>query len=317
MTNAITIGYPIVPLGPIYIVSNSGESLNMTSKDFLSPALLDSTSSVSYLPTSTIIQIAVQIAATYVESLDRWLVECSMADMGVTLGFMFRSLTIKIPLSDLLSSTYDTTTNSSMFFSSGQEACFLTLYANTNTGVNILGEAFMKNIYMAVDLEDNSIAIAQAKNIEDGAITDEANETNSVSAVKKIKSGYIPYAKTMNSTNTRNMTLYPSYKSGYMFTVPGQLTAAYSDGVIAGAGRSFYDTSRSSTTTKSSSSLFDSFSVSASEDWTLNSSNKTSTFSGRAVRLSNPYISKHESVGFVTRAAPLILLSLFSVLILL
>lgn len=163
VSNVVSTGYPIVPLGPIYIISNSGQSMNMTSKDFLSPALLDSTSSVSYLPTSTIIQIAVQIAATYVESLDRWLVECSMADMGVTLGFMFRSLTIKIPLSDLLSSTYDTTTNSSMFFSSGQEACFLTLYANTNTGVNILGEAFMKNIYMAVDLEDNSIAIAQAK----------------------------------------------------------------------------------------------------------------------------------------------------------
>ncbi|CAI4057344.1 hypothetical protein SUVZ_02G4610 [Saccharomyces uvarum] len=320
VSSAVSTGYPIVPLGPIYIISNSGQSMNMTSKDFLSPALLDSTSSVSYLPTSTIIQIAVQIAATYVESLDRWLVQCSMADMGVTLGFMFQALTIKIPLSDLLSSTYDTTTNSSMFFSSGEEACFLTLYANTNTGVNILGEAFMKNIYMAMDLEDNSIAIAQAKNIEDGATTDEANETNASSAssaIKKIKSGYIPYAKTMNSTITKNMTLYPSYKSGYMFTVPGQLTAAYSDGVIAGAGRSFYDTSRSTTTTKSSSSLFDSFSVSASEDWTLNASNKTSTVSGRAVRLSNPYILKHESVGIVACVAPLLLLSVFSVLILL
>ncbi|KOH01172.1 putative aspartic endopeptidase [Saccharomyces eubayanus] len=319
-SNAVSIGYPIIPLGPIYIISNSGQSMNMTSKDFLSPVLLDSTSSVSYLPTSTIIQIAVQIAATYVESLDRWLVQCSMADMGVTLGFMFRALKIEIPLSDLLSSTYDTTTNSSMFFSSGEEACFLTLYANTNTGVNILGEAFMKNIYMAMNLDDNTIAIAQAKKIEGGAITDEASETNASSAysvIKKIRSGYIPYAKTMNSTNTKNMTLYPSYKSGYMFTVPGQLTAAYSDGVIAGAGRSFYDTSRSTTTTKSSSSLFDSFSVSASDDCALNSSNKTSTFSGRAVRLSNPYISKHDSVGFVARVASLILLSVFSVLILL
>lgn len=97
-------------------------SLNMTSKDFLSPALLDSTSSVSYLPTNTIIQIAVQIAATYVESLDRWLVQCSMANMGVSLGFTLRELVIEIPLRDLLSSTYDTSTNSSMFFSSGQEA---------------------------------------------------------------------------------------------------------------------------------------------------------------------------------------------------
>ena len=156
VSNAVSIGYPIVPLGPIYIVSNSGQSLNMTSKDFLSPALLDSTSSVSYLPTSTIIQIAVQIAATYVESLDRWLVQCSMADMGVSLGFRLRELTIEIPLRDLLSSTYDTSTNSSMFFGSGQEACFLTLYANTNTGLNILGEAFMKNIYTAMDLEDNT-----------------------------------------------------------------------------------------------------------------------------------------------------------------
>ncbi|CAI4377273.1 CMF_collapsed_G0013070.mRNA.1.CDS.1 [Saccharomyces cerevisiae] len=70
----------------------------------------------------------------------------------------------------------------------------------------------------------------------------------------------------MNSSNTRNLTLYPSYRSGYMFTVPGQLTAAYSNGVITGAGRSFYDTSRASTSARPSSSQFDSFSVSASEE---------------------------------------------------
>ncbi|CAI4058949.1 hypothetical protein SKDZ_04G5480 [Saccharomyces kudriavzevii ZP591] len=314
VTNAITIGYPIVPLGPIYIVSNSGESLNMTSKDFLSPALLDSTSSVSYLPTSTIIQIAVQIAATYVESLDRWLVQCSMADMGVTLAFRLRDLFIEIPLRDLLSSTYDTSTNSSMLFSSGQEACFLTLYANTNTGLNILGEAFMKNIYMAMDLEDNTIAIAQAKKVEDDAVIDDANETTASAVIKKISSGYIPYAKVMNSSITRNLTLYPSYRSGYMFTVPGQLTAAYSDGVITGAGRSFYDTSRTSTSPRSTSSLFDSFSVSASEEWT-NSSNRTSSVSGAAVCLSNPYRLNDKTIGFVARVASLLLLSTFSVLI--
>ncbi|EJS42222.1 yps7p [Saccharomyces arboricola H-6] len=316
VSNAVSIGYPIVPLGPIYIVSSSGQSLNMTSKDFLSPALLDSTSSVSYLPTSTIIQIAVQIAATYVESLDRWLVQCCMADMGVTLGFRFRDLTINIPLRDLLSATYDTSTNTSMFFSSGQEACFLTLYANTNTGLNILGEAFMKNIYMAMDLEDNTIAIAQAKKVRDDGLAEEVNETNVSTAIKKIKSGYIPYAKVMNSSSTKNLTLYPSYRSGYMFTVPGQLTAAYSNGVITGAGRSFYDTSRTSTSPRSSSSQFDSFSVSASENW-LNSSNGTSTVSGAAVCLSNPYTLNGKSVAFPTRMVSLLLLSAFSVLMLL
>ncbi|CAI4914086.1 CPS_HP_G0113900.mRNA.1.CDS.1 [Saccharomyces cerevisiae] len=316
VSNAVSVGYPIVPLGPIYIVSNSGQSLNMTSKDFLSPALLDSTSSVSYLPTSTIIQIAVQIAATYVESLDRWLVQCSIADMGVSLGFKLRELTIEIPLRDLLSSTYDTSTNSSMFFSSGQEACFLTLYANTNTGVNILGEAFMKNIYMAMDLEDNTIAIAQAKKVEDDAVTEETNETTTSTIIKKIKSGYIPYAKVMNSSNTRNLTLYPSYRSGYMFTVPGQLTAAYSNGVITGAGRSFYDTSRASTSARPSSSQFDSFSVSASEEWS-NSTNRTSSASGAGVRLSSPYTFNKDPAGHVTRIASLLLLSIFSILIVL
>ncbi|CAI4038209.1 hypothetical protein SMKI_04G5490 [Saccharomyces mikatae IFO 1815] len=315
VSSAVSTGYPIVPLGPIYIVSNSGQSLNMTSKDFLSPALLDSTSSVSYLPTNTIIQIAVQIAATYVESLDRWLVQCSMANMGVSLGFTLRELVIEIPLRDLLSSTYDTSTNSSMFFSSGQEACFLTLYANTNTGLNILGEAFMKNIYMAMDLEDNTIAIAQAKKIEDDAVNDDANETNASTVIKKIKSGYIPYARMMNSSSTRNLTLYPSHRSGYMLTVPGQLTAAYSNGVITGAGRSFYDTSRTTTSPRTSSSQFDSFSVSASEELS-NTSNRTSSASGAGIRLSNPYTLHDSPAGFVTRAASLLLLSTCLILIL-
>lgn len=265
-TLAISNGYPILPMGAIYITSSSGKSQNVTAEEFAVPVLLDSRYSLSYLPTDAIIQIALQIGAIYVESLGKWLVACSIADLGVHLNFTFDDIEISIPLEDFLATTYDTQTSTTLHFSDGEDACFLTIVSKAVTGFNILGGAFLKNIYMAVDLDDESIAIAQARRVQVNTSASSASTIlipplNTTRAVKAISSGNIPYAVSRNLSSS--MTLYPQQAPSSTTNIPEQFTATlYSNGLIS-TGRSFYDTSRSTSSSKSSTTEFESFSISS------------------------------------------------------
>lgn len=266
-TLAVSTGYPILPMGTIYISSNTGKTLNMTAEDFSAPVLLDSRYSFSYLPTDAIVQIALQIGAIYVESLGKWVVACSIADLGVHLNFTFDNIEISIPLEDFLATSYDTQSNTTLHFSDGEDACYLTMVSKTGTGFNILGGAFLKNIYMAVDLDDESIAIAQARRVQMNTSANSASTTlipplNTTGAVQAIFSGNIPYAVSRNLSSS--MTLYPQQAPSVTTNIPEQFTATlFSDGLIS-TGRSFYDTSRSTSSTKSTTTQFESFSISNS-----------------------------------------------------
>lgn len=255
--------YPILPLGTIYINSATGKSLNMTSEEFSEPVLLDTRYSTSYLPIDAIVQIAVQIGATFVESLDKWLVACSVANLGVELDFTFDDIAITVPLADFLVTTYDPASNTSLRFSNGDAACFLSMVSRSKTGYNILGGPFLKNVYMAVDIKDSMMAIAQAQRVSSPASssTSKSSTTSSTSStspaqLKAISSGYIPYAQSRNASSS--LKLVPSQVPSLTTYVPDLFTGTVdSDGLIS-TGRSFYDTSRSTSTPKSSDTTYES-----------------------------------------------------------
>lgn len=288
-SNKSSRGIPTLPMGPIYMSAKSGNKLNMTSEQFLQPVLLDSSLHGIYLPANAIIQIAIQLGATYVQSLDGWLVPCDIAEAGAHLDFTFDGLIIKVPILDLLSRTFDSTTSTDMHFTSGKTACSLKLYANTNIGFNVLGTAFLKSAYIAVDLEGSMVAIAQARNVSKAGRTvittismKEPVSTRYVTtmSVRAIQSGSIPYATHRSNLDNTHLSIYvTSSVSG----VPPQFTAmVYSNGLVSGAGRSFYDTSRTSTTTKRSTSQYSFFSMvgalaNATATTPINAGNRMST----------------------------------------
>lgn len=265
VTHIQSDNYPILPLGTIYINSNSGKSLNVTSEEFSEPVLLDTRYTTSYLPIDAIIQIAVQIGATYVESLSKWLVSCSVANLGVTLDFTFDDIAIRVPLEDFLLTTYDYNTNTTLHFANGQEACSLAMVSNEMTSYNVLGGPFLKNVYMAVDAEDGIIAIAQAKMVssftDSSASSSQVSTSSSTSTAKlrPISSGYIPYAESRNLSST--MSLFPTTVPSLTAYVPDAFTGTVdSDGLVS-TGRSFYQTSRSSTTSKSTETTYESLMI--------------------------------------------------------
>ncbi|CAL9730774.1 hypothetical protein MOUN0_K03708 [Monosporozyma unispora] len=270
-SNASISGFPILPMGPVYMTAKNGRKLNMTSEQYLEPVLLDSSLHGIYLPTSAIIQIAIQLGATYVQSLDGWLVPCDIAGMGAHLDFTFDGMVISVPIMDLLTRTIDPATSTEMHFSDGEPACLLKLSSNANMGFNVLGTAFLKNAYVAMDMEGSMVAIAQAKNVTEAGVkvttTISMNEPLSTQyvttmSVKAISSGDIPYATLRSEGKNSQLSIFAT---GTATGVPAQFTAMInSNGLISGVGRSFFDTSRTTTTTKKSTSPYSFFSLNGS-----------------------------------------------------
>lgn len=277
-TDTLSRGYPVLPMGTINVVSSAGNSINVTNENFLTPVLLDSRYSFSHLPAEAIVQIAVQINAIYVKEIDKFVVSCKIADMGVTIQFEFGDLSINVPLTDFLMSSYNPNLNSTMRFSGGDEACFMTMVSSEETGFNILGTSFLRNIYLAVDHDDQSIAIAQARRkyttlispeIEDGSSAISATfnylspSLSSTGEAKPMASGYIPYA--VSSNESLSMTLSPSQPPSRDSHIPNQFTATvFSNGLIS-TGRSLYNTYRLTSPSTTVPTDFASFSVTSAQ----------------------------------------------------
>lgn len=255
----VTSGFPIIPMGAVYMSAKGGKKLNMTSEQYLEPVLLDSSLHDIYLPTSAIIQIAIQLGATYLQSLNGWSVPCNIGQKGAHLDFTFDGMVISVPIQDLLSRTVDSTSTEKQL-ADGGPSCLLKLSSNENIGFNVLGTTFLKNAYVAVDMEGSMIALAQAKNVTKAGIkvTTTVSLQQPIStqyittmSVKAISSGNIPYATFRSQVAGTQLSIIAN---GTFEGVPDQFTAMInSNGLIFGVGRSFFDTSRTSTTKKSTS----------------------------------------------------------------
>ncbi|SCU91829.1 LADA_0F12354g1_1 [Lachancea dasiensis] len=267
-TQQTSNGYPIVPLSKVNVKSKSGQSLNLTNDFFAEPVLLDSRYRYNYLPLDLIVRIALQADAYYVPSLDRWLLACDVGRIGASITFEFGKLVIDVPLSDLMGSTYDASTNDTLHFSDSRAACELKFLPNTNIGgLNILGGPFIKNTYFAAELASNQVAMAQAVRVSASSSTstieislDTATETHignvqtsksaNLKAIENssaIRSGTIPFATSENGTLTESLVLSPSTAavSNSDADVFNQFTASVSANGVINTGRSFYNTSYS------------------------------------------------------------------------
>ncbi|CUS23486.1 LAQU0S10e01508g1_1 [Lachancea quebecensis] len=282
-TGETSRGYPIIPLTMVNVKSKSGETKNMTSESFLEPVLIDSRFRYNYLPLEIIVQIAMQANAYYVESLNRWLLACDVGRLGASIIFEFGNLSINVPLNNLMGPTFDTDTNSTLHFSNTQQACELKLLPNTASGFSILGGAFIRNVYMAAELESNQIALAQAQIISSVTTTSDTSElvptskssesgetsgesTNrpphanlkSVETLSAIESGMIPFATTNNLTSFKTLVLSDkaTKSASPNSRLFNQFTATISsDGVIF-TGRSFYNTTNDVTVSSTTSNSF-------------------------------------------------------------
>jgi hypothetical protein len=169
-----------VTLGDTIIAKNQAQAV-----------LLDSGSSLTYLPDAMTEAIYEQVSAQYSSSDGAAFVPCSLADNTTTLNFTFSSPTISIPMNELVLPA--TTANGRQLVEAdGTKVCLFGI-APAGSTTAVLGDTFIRSAYLVYDLTNNEISIAQttfnttASNVVEittgsSAVPDATFVANSVSA---------------------------------------------------------------------------------------------------------------------------------------
>lgn len=119
---------------------------NGDSNSFNDKVLLDSGTTLTYLPQDIVDSIGKALNGSWDSSAGIYTIDCDQPD-DKYIEYKFNGLTIKVPLSDLV---FDFDSSSS---------CALGYIATSNT--YILGDNFLRNAYVYYDLDDTSISLAQ------------------------------------------------------------------------------------------------------------------------------------------------------------
>ena len=143
----------------------SSDDTAQTSTDGLPAAtVLDAGSTISYLPDNIVAAIYEATQAQYDENEGVAFVDCSLGTSGGYVNFTFSSPTISVPFSELLVDLSEDSSGSSasggFVDQNGQSVCTLGLAPSGDSGVNILGDSFLRSAYVVYDLNNNEISLA-------------------------------------------------------------------------------------------------------------------------------------------------------------
>ncbi|OAL55125.1 acid protease [Pyrenochaeta sp. DS3sAY3a] len=149
---------PIIPEQGVYaefIIAMTGMGLNGNASSLFwnesVPVLLDSGSSLMYLPDNVVRYLYSTFDAQYDASQGSALVDCNLANQEGSLDFSFSGVNISVPLNELVIVAA---------ISRGQPVCLLGVGPAGNS-VPVLGDTFLRSAYVVYDLENNEISLAQ------------------------------------------------------------------------------------------------------------------------------------------------------------
>ncbi|KIV98584.1 uncharacterized protein PV09_09631 [Verruconis gallopava] len=113
--------------------------------------LLDSGSSLTYLPDSTAQSLYTIFSATYDSQAGAATVDCSLANNAATVDFSFSGINISVPMNELV--IVDAVER-------GREICILGI-TSAGSSTSVLGDTFLRSAYVVYDLDNNEISLAQ------------------------------------------------------------------------------------------------------------------------------------------------------------
>jgi len=121
--------------------------------------LLDSGSSLTYLPDDVAQAIYTTVGATFDAGQGAAYVPCSLAAQKTDLTFTFSGPSITVGMDELV---LELVTNSGRrpTFQDGREACLFGI-APAGAGTHVLGDTFLRSAYVVYDLDNNQISLAQ------------------------------------------------------------------------------------------------------------------------------------------------------------
>ena len=185
------------------------------------PALLDSGSSLMYLPDDITQGIYNAVNANYDSSQGAAFVDCSLANSHDTLDFTFSSPTIRVPMNELiLVAGVD----------NGSPVCILGI-GPAGVSTPVLGDTFIRSAYIVYDIDNNEVSLAQ---------TDFNSTVNNVLEISK--SSGVPDATSVQNAVTSVAQVSDGARNGGTITITSpsaaQPTAAlgYNMALLGAAG---------------------------------------------------------------------------------
>jgi hypothetical protein len=142
-------------------LENAGTALgNAAASTLPAPVLLDSGSTLTYLPNAITQDIYDAVSAVYQPSMGAAYAPCSLASSSATIDFTFSGATIKVPYNELFLSAGTDQFGQPITFQNGEEACLFGV-APAQDGTAVLGDTFLRSAYVVYDLTNNEISLAQ------------------------------------------------------------------------------------------------------------------------------------------------------------
>lgn len=160
-----------------FIIALTGVGMNgnqgSIAKNIATPALLDSGSSLMYLPDDIATSIYKSVGAQYDESQGAAFVDCSLANSDDTIDFTFSSPTIRVGMNELVIVAG---------IDGGNPVCILGI-GPAGDSTPVLGDTFIRSAYIVYDMTNNEISLAQTNfNSTENSILEITNSTGVPSA---------------------------------------------------------------------------------------------------------------------------------------
>jgi Eukaryotic aspartyl protease len=140
-------------------LSVAGTSL-ASSASLPAPVLLDSGSTLAYLPNDLVTDIYNAVNAVYNSDVGYAYVECSLRDRNASIDFDFSGKTISVPYNELVLDQSYSISGQPLTFQNGQPACAFGI-APAGDSSPVLGDTFLRSAYVVYDLVNNEISLAQ------------------------------------------------------------------------------------------------------------------------------------------------------------
>jgi hypothetical protein len=141
-------------------LSMSGSSSMSSSSNLPAPVLLDSGSSLMYLPNDLTTDIFNQVNAVYDSNAGAAYVDCSLANSDSSISFSFSGATVSVPFSELVLNAGTNSVGQGLTFQNGVPACIFGV-APAEDSTPVLGDTFLRSAYVVYDLTNNEISLAQ------------------------------------------------------------------------------------------------------------------------------------------------------------
>lgn len=124
------------------------------------PVLLDSGSSLTYLPNDIVQNLYTAFRVQYSPQAGTGFVPCSLASSGDILSFTFTSPRIDVPMHELVINPGPNSDGSQQTFNDGTSACIFGI-GPADGSTAVLGDTFIRSAYVVYDLSNNEISLAQ------------------------------------------------------------------------------------------------------------------------------------------------------------